>query len=149
MTADNPFFGPEMKSKWAHLSRIGGDRVAILFAELRRRVAAIDGLAEELIFAGKKAGWTPTYSLEGKELFSAQIGAGSFEVAMRMDARERDRLLASGRLGLATKRALKEARSDADKFPVRFAVKNRGDVAAIAKLIMLRSRMGLEKQGHA
>ena len=90
-----------------------------------------------------------TYSLEGKELFSAQIGAGSFEVAMRMDARERDRLLASGRLGLATKRALKEARSDADKFPVRFAVKNRGDVAAIAKLIMLRSRMGLEKQGHA
>lgn len=138
MTADNPFFGPEMKSKWAHLSRLGGDRVAILFEDLRRRAGAIDGLTEELIF--EEEGWTPTYFLEGKRLFSAHIGAGSLEVAMRMEAGERDRLLGSGRLSAAMKRALEEARNEGGEFMVRAAVKSRSDAAAVARLIALRGR---------
>lgn len=141
MRADNPFFGPEMKSKWAHLSRLGGDRVAILFEELRRRAGAIEGLAEELVFAGDQAGWTPTYSVEGKILFSAHVGAGSLAVMMRMDARERDRLLASKRVSAAARKALEVARNEGGEYSLRIAVRSRGDVTAAARLIVLRSRI--------
>ena len=90
MTAENPFFGSKLKTSWAKLARRGGDRVAILLEDLRKRISVIDGLTEEMAFIEEEKGWAPTYNLEGKTLFSAHVGAASLEVELRMDAAERE-----------------------------------------------------------
>ncbi len=81
-TLKNPFCDPNVKPDWAQLTRLGGDRVAILFEELRRRIGAIDGLIEDLHFASQDEGWVPRYSLDGVTIAHAHIGPGSLEVTL-------------------------------------------------------------------
>jgi hypothetical protein len=139
MTAENPFFGSDPKAEWARLTRRGGDRVAILLEDLRKRISVIEGLTEELVLIGEEAGWAPTYSLEGKTLFTAHVGKGSLGVELRMDLAERERLLASKKLSAAAKRALEGAVGVEGEFTIRLAMKGPADVGALARLIVLRS----------
>jgi hypothetical protein len=139
--AENPFFGPELKSKWAQLARRGGDRVSILFEDLRKRVGAIEGLSEELFFVGEDEGWAPRYSLGDRKLFTAHVRPGLLEVELSMNASERAALLASRSLAGTLRGAFESAREEAGKFKVRFAMKSGADVRAFARLIVRRARM--------
>ena len=78
-TIKNPFCDPKVRPDWAQLTRLGGDRVAILFEELRRRFGAIDGLIEDLHFASQEDGWVPRYSLDGVAVARVYVGSGSLE----------------------------------------------------------------------
>ncbi len=140
VTAENPFFGSKLKPSWAQLTRRGGDRVAILLEDLRKRIGVIEGLTEELVFTSEAEGWAPTYRLEGKTLATAHIGAASLEVELRVDASERERLLASKRLSNTMKRMLEGARDEAGEFTIRFAIKCPADVGSVSRWIVLRSR---------
>jgi hypothetical protein len=66
---------PEVKPTWAQLTRLGGDRVAILFEDLRRRIGVIDGLIEDLYFAGCEEGWVPRYRLGGETVALIRISS--------------------------------------------------------------------------
>jgi hypothetical protein len=140
VTAENPFFGSNPKTSWTKLARRGGDRVAILLEDLRKRISVVEGLTEELVLTSEAEGWAPTYSLEGKILATAHIGAASLEVELRMDAAERERLLASKRLSNTMRRALEGARDETGEFTIRFAIKRPADIASVSRWIVLRSR---------
>lgn len=81
---ENPFRHPDVKPDWAQLTRLGGDRVAILFEELRRRVGVIDGLVEDLHFVGPEDGWVPRYSVNGETVAFTHIGPGRLEATLHV-----------------------------------------------------------------
>lgn len=145
----NPFRDPAAQPQWAALSRLGGDRAAILFEELRRMLAEIDGLQEELFYHGPETGWAPRYCVGSHILFSAHIGPGRLGVTMELDAAEREKLLASKRLGAGMKAAIQSPAPDRSVARVSVRLRSRSDVRALAKLIVLRHRLlaSFEKRG--
>lgn len=96
-TLKNPFCDPNVKPDWAQLTRLGGDRVAILFEELRRRIGAIGGLTEDLHFASPEEGWVPRYSLDGETIAHAHIGPGSLEATLGLAGEKEEKEKTGGR----------------------------------------------------
>ena len=81
----NPFRNPSAKPQWAQLTRLGGDRVAILFEDLRKRISGISGLVEELHFSGPEDGWLPRYRVGDRVLLTVQILPGSLTAQVELD----------------------------------------------------------------
>jgi hypothetical protein len=77
-----PFRDPESKPDWAQLTRWGGNRVANLFEELRRRIGVVEGLIEDLHFAGPEEGWVPRYSVGGETIAIAHIRPASLAATL-------------------------------------------------------------------
>jgi hypothetical protein len=130
---------PEAKPTWAQLSRLGGDRVAILFEDLRKRIGAIDGLVEDLHFAGREEGWVPRYTVGRRELFRARILPGTLEATVRLGASEFAALVALRSVRAATKSALESNRSSEGESHAHFILKNVSDVCSFSRLIVALS----------
>lgn len=139
----NPFRHPDVKPDWAQLTRLGGDRVAILFEELRRRVGVIDALVEDLHFAGAEEGWMPRYRQGDRVLFTVRLLPGSLEVTLRMDVLEREILLASRKVGAAMKRVLRDGRAEAGGFATSLVLGNQADVRSFSSLVVHGSRLNI------
>ena len=114
MMDTNPFRNPNAKPTWAQLTRLAGDRVAILFEELRSLMGRVDGLIEELHYTGPEAGWAPSYRVGEEKLFWVSILPGSLVGHMEIDQSLLRKTLAS-RVGVPLKKALHEAQPLAEE----------------------------------
>jgi len=144
--AENPFRDPHAKPRWAELTRLAGDRAAILFEDLRRRLAGIDGLQEELFYAGPDDGWLPRYKAGEQVLFSAHILPGALEASIELEAPLRDRALASPRVAAGIKEALRRA-ALAPEGNVRLRLSSASLVRSFARLVLMKSRFDNRRQG--
>jgi hypothetical protein len=124
--SEDTFRNPEKKPDWAQLTRLGGDRVAILFEDLRRRIGAIDGLVEDLHFANQQDGWAPRYSVGGVAIAEVRIAPGRLEAALEGDVADEKGKESGGR---AERRELK----------------NRAAVASFARQVIRASKSAAEK----
>ena len=106
---ENPFRNPSRRPEWAQLTRLAGDRAAILFEQLRTAVGSIEGLVEELHFAGPEVGWIPRYRLGETTLFAAHISPGLLEASIELDESVCEKLLASPKTGAEFKAAIRSA----------------------------------------
>jgi len=134
----NPFVNPGHKPEWAQLTRLAGDRAAILFEELRRRLGTIEGLREDLHFFGPGTGWAPRYRVGEKALFTAHIFPGRLEVAMDIEGPLREKLLAAHAVAVRIKRALGSASGSGAS--IRVALSNRADARSFARLVRWKSK---------
>jgi hypothetical protein len=130
-----PFHDPSRKPQWAQLSRLGGDRVAILFKELRQSLGRIDGIVERLSFAGDEDGWVVQYCAGNTELFTARISPGLLEVKIPSESGGVESKMLQ--LSAALKRAIQNSQSA--RF-WQFCLKNRAMVHSFASLVAARSK---------
>jgi hypothetical protein len=91
----NPFCDVGAKPQWAQLTRLGGDRVAILFEDLRTQISAIDGLVEELHFNGPEEGWLPRYRVSNQVLLRVEVRPGSLTAVVELEESLAKKLLNS------------------------------------------------------
>ncbi len=78
---------------WAALARLGGDRVALLFEDLRRALGRIDSLVEALHYDEKSRRWLPRYSLAGQVILTVSVLPGILEAELQLDPKLEWRLL--------------------------------------------------------
>jgi hypothetical protein len=137
------------KPDWAQLTRLAGDRVAILFEELRRRVGAIDGLVEELFYYGPQEasgtdqvnwGWAPRYRVGETTLFSVTIRPADLEAGITLDGVLRERLLESQRVARGIKEAIRGAPVDGDTTRLRVRLSRLAEVRALASVVLMKSK---------
>lgn len=131
---------PQRPPEWAQLTRLAGDRAAILFEELRRRASAIDGLVEELIYQGPDVGWTPHYRCAATSLFSVLIRPGVLEAVVTLDCRKRERALASNRIARRIKQQIRNAPVENELTRLRVPLAKVEDIRAFASLAVLKSQ---------
>ena len=130
-----PFHDPSRKPQWAQLSRLGGDRVAILFKELRQSLGRIDGIVERLSFAGNEDGWVVQYCAGNAELFTARISPGLLEVKIPLDS---DGVASKiPQLSGVLRRAIQDSQNASFW---HFCLKNRATVRSFANLVTARSK---------
>ena len=133
----NPFNDPATKPQWAQLTRLGGDRVAILFEDLRRQIAKIDGIIESLSYSGSEEGWVAEYRADGTTLFTARIFPGVLEVTMVFDGSGFEQLISSEKLGARMKDALRNAENSGF---IRLDLNHSSAVRSFANLIVIKSK---------
>jgi hypothetical protein len=131
---------PACRPDWAQLTRLAGDRAAILFEELRRRVGVIDGLIEELVYEGPELGWTPHYRCGEASLLSAIIRPGVLAAVATLDRRQRERALGSSRIARGIKQRIRSAPVEGEATHLRVPLSNLEDVRAFASLALLKSK---------
>ncbi|HKS94936.1 MAG TPA: hypothetical protein VJV74_02260 [Terriglobia bacterium] len=131
---------PKRQPDWAQLTRLGGDRVALLFEELRRRVSVIDGLVEELIYQGPEPGWTPRYRCGETSLFSVIVRPGTLEAVATLDRHERQRALGSTRVTRKMKQRIRDAPVEAEPANLKMPLAKLEDIRAFARLMVLKSQ---------
>ncbi len=141
MSPPNPVTAGHASPQWAQLSRLAGDRAAILFEELRKRVGAIPGLVEELRYDEVEKRWTPHYLLGAEVLFTAHILPAALEAMTALSASQRDRLLRSRKIGLAMRQIIEKAPMVGGSVPVRVRLNNQAAVGAFAAVITAKSRL--------
>ncbi len=135
----NPFRDPESKPEWAQLTRLAGDRVAILFEDLRGRLGKIDGLQEELHYSAV-LGWVPRYRLGESTLCMVRIMPGLLEATVELDHPLREKLLASPRVTAGIKMAIRSASLDESSAPVLFQLANQATVRAFANVVLFKAK---------
>jgi hypothetical protein len=136
----NPVTAGHTNSQWAQLTRLAGDRAAILFEDLRRRLGSIAGLVEELHYDGAAERWTPRYRLGEKVLFTAHILPAALEATVTLDAGERLSLLGSRRLNSTMKHLIRQTPMVEGQFSVRVRLNSRAAVREFAGLVVTRCR---------
>jgi len=135
-----PWSARENKPTWAQLTRLAGDRAAILFEQLRDKVSKIDGLREELHFDPGIGRWTPRYLAGQLALFSVVIAPGRLEGRLEIDPRLRDKLITSPRIGATLRTALRDAAPAGPAIALRLPLRNQSEVRAFANLALTKSR---------
>ncbi len=138
MVHTNPFCDPKRPPQWAQLTRLAGDHAAILFEDLRRQVADIEGLIEELHYLGPELGWAPHYRVGDACLFVAHIVPGLLEASLELNPAERERILDSRRVGIVMKKAVQAAAESGGR--VRVKLGNKASVRAFANLVCFLSK---------
>ena len=128
----DPLVHSGSKPTWGQIARLCGDRVAILFEELRRRVAHILGLMEDLCLDETSLTWTPRYRVNGRAIFVVEISPGALEAQMELTRAESEKLAASRKLSRRAKSWLDAARAGSSPFRVRLS--NSADVSSLAGL---------------
>lgn len=139
--AENPFRDAGTQPDWAQFTRLGGDRVTILFEDLRGRLGAIEELSEDMHYAGPEEGWRARYRLGDALLFTARIFPGVLEATLWVSARERNRLLQRQSGGAALGKALSEAQGEGDLWAARLVLKNSSGVRSFARWVVHLSKM--------
>ena len=120
-----PFRDPNSKPDWAQLTRLGGDRVANLFEELRRRMGVVEGLTEDLYFAGPEEGWAPRYTVGGETVAVAHIRPASLGATLWMGRHVPDKR-AHGTV----------SRDEQGNYILRVELQTRAAVAAFARTLI-------------
>jgi hypothetical protein len=136
----NPFRDPAARPAWAQLTRLAGDRAAILFEELRRQLGRIDGVQEELHYDGAGRGWVPRYRVKENILCAVQISPGLLEARIELESALREKLLAWPRVSGEIKRTLRGAALDMGIASLRLRLRNRSDVRSLANLAGLKNK---------
>lgn len=134
--------GPAKKPEWAQLIRLGGDRVAILFGELRKSVGSIDGIVESLEYSENEARWVVQYGVGGRELFAARISPGLLEAGMSLSRSEFESLLGMQNLSSAIKEAIRSSKSAAEA--ISLPLTDRRTVRLFANLVKVRNKLQLK-----
>jgi len=133
--------GPAKKPGWAHLARLGGDRVAILFGELRKDVGRIDGVVERLHYSPAEDRWLVQYRVEDAELFTVRILPGLLEAGVPLGAEEADALLGTRKVGGAIRAALDGWAGKDGQNSFRLALKDRRAIRSFANFIRVKARL--------
>ena len=141
----NPVTAGHTNLQWAQLTRLAGDRAAILFEDLRRRVGNIAGLVEELHYDGVAQCWTPRYRLGEEVLFTAHILPAALEATLTLAAGERISLLGLRRLSSTMKQLIRQAPLVGGQVSVRVRLNSRVAVRAFASLVVTRCRHTTER----
>jgi hypothetical protein len=136
----NPVTAAHSNLQWAQLTRLAGDRAALLFEDLRRRVGTIAGLIEELHYDDVAERWTPRYLFGAQVVFTAHILPAALEVMLTLTADERISLLGSRRLSSAMKQFLRQAPRIDGQVSVRVPLNSRAAVREFASLVVSRCR---------
>jgi len=139
--ASNPVTAGHTNLQWAQLTRLAGDRAAILFEDLRRRVGTIAGLVEELHYHGDR--WTPRYRLGEAVLFTAHILPAALEGTVTLAVGERITLLGLRRLSSTMKRLIREAPIVEGEVSVRVRLNSRVAVREFSTLVIMKSKLNL------
>jgi len=137
----NPVTASHTNLQWAQLTRLAGDRAAILFEDLRRRVGTIAGLVEELHYDGVTQRWTPCYHLDDEVLFTAHILPAALEATLTLDADQRHSLLGSRRLSSTMKHLIQQTPIVQGQVSVRARLNSQAAVRAFATLILMKSKL--------
>ncbi len=136
-----PFRDPQRQPDWAQLTRWGGDRVAVLFEDLRKRIGKIEGLVEDLHYSGAEDGWTPRYRVGGDTLFIAHVAPGKLEVTLALDAARWEQLRSSRKAGRRMTQTLSAARLEEGKVSLRLPLSNRAAVRSFSALVVLAGKL--------
>ena len=136
----NPFRDPNAPQSRAQSTRLAGDRVSILFDELRAQLGKIEALQEELYFGGVEWGWVPRYRLDDRVLFTAHIFAGALEAKLSLEDPLRETFLASPRVATRIKDAIRRAPLVGGITVMRVHLSNLSAVRSFANLVKLKSR---------
>ncbi len=140
MLRQNPFRDPQARPEWGQLTRLAGDRAAILFEDLRSQLGRIDGLQEDLRYTGPGQGWAPRYRLQENTLCTVWVLPGILEAAVELAKPLGEKLLASPRVATAIKEAIRTGGADNGSACARLRLSNRADVRAFANLIQIKSK---------
>ncbi len=125
------------KPDWAQLTRLGGDRVAILFEELRTRISRISGLIEELHFCGLAEGWLPRYRVGDRVLFKVQILPGNLSATIELDEWLARKLLNSPRVAGKVKLWLGTVSIREGIALLRVRLSSRADICSLRNFVIL------------
>ncbi len=148
MELRNPYRDPDVRPEWAQLSRLAGDRAAILFEELRAAIGDIEGLREDVHFLNAEVGWVPRYRLGEVTLFVVSILPASLRALMELERSEVETLLASRRISQETKNLLRKAAGQDGRAAIRVDLESRGQVVSWARLVKGRSRLAAHQAAH-
>ena len=143
--AHNPVTAGHANLQWAQLTRLAGDRAAILFEDLRRRVGTIAGLVEELHYDAGAERWMPHYRLGENVLFTAHLLPAALEATVALDPGERMSLLGSRRLSSAMKHIIRNTPMVDGQVLVRVLLNSRAAVGAFSNLVAMKSKLNSGK----
>ena len=144
ISQQNPFRDADHKPDWAQLTRLAGDRAAILFEELREWIGAVDGLVEELHYHGPEQGWLPRYRVGNQILFSAHVLPGLLEATLEVRTALRQKVLASRRIAAGIKERVRSVPTDDDHASIRVPLSSRAEVRAFVTLLVMKSQVAPE-----
>lgn len=133
--------GPARKPGWAQLIRLGGDRVAILFDELRQLVGKIDGVVERLHYSARERRWMVQYRVGDAELFTVWISPGLLEAAMALNRSDVERLLRNHNLSGTIRDTIRAGAKEPGQRFIRFPLKDRRSVLSFASLVKAKNRL--------
>jgi hypothetical protein len=136
----NPFRNAKAKPDWAQLTRLGGDRVAILFEELRTSISRIPGLIEELHFYGAEEGWLPRYRMDDRILLKVQILPGNLSAIIELDQQALNKLLNSAKVAGKVKAWLGTASIREGIALLRVRLSIRTDICSLGNFLVRISR---------
>jgi hypothetical protein len=122
------------------LTRLGGDRVDILFEDLRKRISRISGLVEELHFYGLAQGWAPRYRVGERVLFRVEILPGFLGATIEMEGRLYEKLLNSAKMASKIKMWLRTVSIREGIALLRLRLSSRSDNCSLANLLVVLNR---------
>ena len=121
--------------------RLGGDRVAILFEELRKAVGKVDGIVERLDYSASEDRWVVQYCAGGTELFTVRISAGLLEAGMGISRSEAEILLGTHNLSGTIKDAVRKGASGTGSNFLKLPLTDRRRVRSFANLVKAKSKL--------
>jgi hypothetical protein len=148
-SADSPLNlvrGAATKAEWAQLIRLGGDRVAILFDELRMSVGGIDGLVQRLHYSDVEERWVVRYEVGDAELFTVRISPGVLEASLTLSWPEVESLLQNRTVSKNVRDVIQNGAREAGSSSARFLLRDRRTVRSFANLA--RARKSLISNTH-
>jgi len=134
------FRDAQAKPDWAQFTRLGGDRVAILFEELRTQISAISGLVEELYFCGPDQGWGPRYRLGDKVLLKVQIAPGYLAATVELEEMLFTNFLSSPKIARKIKMWFRTVSIREGIALLSVRLSTRPDICSLAHLVVIISR---------
>ncbi len=133
--------GPAKAPEWAQLIRLGGDRVAILFGELRKAVGQIEGIIERLHYSSSEARWVVKYCAGGTELFTVRISPRLLVADMPLSRLQAETLLGARGLSGTINKAIRSEAWEAGSELLRLPLTNRRLVRSFANLVKAKDRL--------
>ena len=140
MEREYTFRDAQAKPDWAQFTRLGGDRVAILFEELRTRIGAISGLVEELYFSGPAEGWGPRYRVGDRVLLKVHIAPGILGATVEMEEKHFIKLLRSRKNAGKIKKWFQAVSIREGIALLSVRLSNRADICSLANLVIRINR---------
>ena len=138
--AEYTFQDAQAKPDWAQFTRLGGDRVAILFEDLRTQISAISGLVEELHFSEQGQGWGPRYRVGDRVLLKVHIAPGNLDATVELEETLFINLLSSPKIAHKIKLWFRAASIREGIALLRVRLLTRADICSLAHLVVMISR---------
>jgi hypothetical protein len=132
----NPLRGPARSDGWAQLTRLAGDRAAVLLQAFRQELGRISGLQEQLFRPAPDEPWALRYRIGEEILFTMRIGPGLVEAVIPADSALRAALAHSSSFGRDHSLRQFRAVTTDESAEIRFRIGNREDVRLFVNLAL-------------